>query len=192
MIYLKWLLISLLKFPLLITVPLVAPILSIFTRPDFEEKGLYSWGGLFRVYCTFDNPPQGDRGWINKHCPFPGEFYGLKGYINRTGWIIRNPIYGFAKVFSIDYFGGDCLDIKGNPGISDKNKIPGTMFARLYDSEGKVKAFEFYAVWPWSSNRNLRMRFGWKIKTDKMITRGWARHVMTANPFDGYGERGTR
>lgn len=189
MIYLKWLLISLVKLPLLLTVPFAAVLISIFTKPDFEEKDIYEWGNL---WGTFDNPPQGDRGWINKHCPFPGEFYGLKGYINRTGWIIRNPIYGFAKVFSIDYTGGDYLDIKGNPGISDKGKIPGTMFARLYDSEGRVKAFEFYAVWPWSTNRNLRMGFGWKIKTDKMQERGWARHVMTANPFDGYGKREDR
>ena len=46
MIYLKWLLISLVKLPLLLTVPLMAVIISLFTRPDFEEK-IFINGDLF-------------------------------------------------------------------------------------------------------------------------------------------------
>ena len=102
--------------------------------------------------------------------------------------MIRNPLYGFTKVADVSYDSDDVLRIKGNPGISDKYKIPGWMFATLRDRTGKLKAFEWYSVTPWSKNRNLRIRIGWKIKTDKMQERGWARHVVTLNPFDGYGK----
>ena len=185
MIYLKWLLISLVKLPLLLTVPLMAVIISLFTRPDFEEKDIYKWGS---IWGTFDNPPQGERAWVNKNSPFVGHVTGIKGYINRVLWMIRNPLYGFTKVADVSYDSDDVLRIKGNPGISDKYKIPGWMFATLRDRTGKLKAFEWYSVTPWSKNRNLRIRIGWKIKTDKMQERGWARHVVTLNPFDGYGK----
>lgn len=185
MIYLKWLLISLVKLPLLLTVPLAAVLISLFTRPDFEEKDIYKWGSL---WGTFDNPPQGERAWVNKNSPFIGHVTGIKGYINRVLWMIRNPLYGFTKVADVSYDSDDVLHIKGNPGISDKYKIPGWVFATLRDRTGKLKAFEWYSVTPWSKNRNLRIRIGWKIKTDKMQERGWARHVVTLNPFDGYGK----
>ena len=188
MTYLKWLLISLLKIPLLLTVPIAAVLVPLFYRADKDEnKDLYKRKFLGGFYIPFDNPVQGDRGWITKHSYFPNIITGFKGYLNRVGWLLRNPIYGFSKYASVTYEAVDTLTIKGNPNVNDKYKVAGWMFAMLRDSRGRLKAFEWYSVTPWSKTRDLRIRIGWKIKTDKMQERGWARHVVTINPFDGWG-----
>lgn len=54
MLVVRYILSVLSKLSLLPTVPLVAPILSLFTKPDQTD-----WGW---IYGTYDNPPQGDRG----------------------------------------------------------------------------------------------------------------------------------
>lgn len=79
-----------------------------------------------------------------KRAPFPNKLTGFKGYINRTMWIIQNPLYGYNKLTGIKCTGGE-VTIKGNPDISDKYKISGWMWATY---TGKSKAFEFYAVLP--------------------------------------------
>lgn len=173
MLIIKYLLTVTGKLLLLPTVPLVAPILSLFTKPDQTE-----WGW---IYGTYDNPPQGDRGYVAKRAPFPNKLTGFKGYINRTMWIIRNPLYGYNKMAGVKYTGGE-VTIKGNPNISDKYKIPGWMLATY-----KNKAFEFYCVLPYTSKRNIRIRIGYKIKSPKFKTMGFAPLVFTINPFDGYG-----
>lgn len=184
MIWLKWLAAVAGKILLLPTVPIACAVVSLFTRWQ-SEIGLYTWGGW---WGTFDNPPQGDRTFIREHSPFPNITSGWRGYINRVAWMWRNPLYGYAKSVGIDYDHGDVLSIKGNPNISDKYKIAGWMHASLRDSSGRVKGFEWYSVTPWGESRNLRVRLGWKIKTDKMQERGWARMVFTCNPFDTFGE----
>lgn len=184
MAILRFFFITLAKLPLLLLVPFAALGVSAFTRAMPPEQDLYSWGGMFG---TFDNPPQGDRGYIAKHAPFRNVTTGFKGYLNRVMWMIRNPLYGFTKMAGVMYEDTDRMKMRGNPDISDKYKIPGWMLATLRDKDGKLKAFEWYSVTPWAPNRNLRIRMGWKIKTEKMQERGWARHVATLNPFDGYG-----
>lgn len=184
MIYAKFLLIVLGKIIMFLGLPLALLIIPLIYRAQEEGKPLYTWGGQ---YGTFDNPPQGDRGYIAKHAPFPNVITGWKGWVNRIGWMWRNPLYGYSKSTGIEYNETDILNIKGNPNISDKYKIAGWMWATLRDSEGNLKAFEWYSVTPWSDRRNLRIRLGWKIKTEKMLERSWARHVVTINPFDGWG-----
>ena len=182
---LKFILISLLKLPLLLTVPLACLIVPLLTKEQDPNQSLYTWGGW---WGTFDNPPQGDRAYLATHSYFPNVTTGFKGYLNRAGWILRNPLYGFSKWAGITYEESDTLKIRGNSSISDKYKIPGWVFSTLRSKDGQLKAFEWYSVTPWSAKRNLRVRVGWKIKTDKMQERGWARYVLTANPFDGYGK----
>ena len=182
MIVIYYLAAVLLKLLILPTVPFASIIIPLFTRA-MPDQPLYTWGS---IYGTFDNPPQGDRGWITKHSPFPNVTTGWEGYLNRVGWMLRNPLYGLAKKLGIDYEPTDVLSIKGDPNISDKYGIQGWMHASLRDRKGKLKAFEWYSVTPWSKTRCLRVRLGWKIKTDKMQERGWARMVFTCNPFDGY------
>lgn len=177
------------KLVLFITVPFANIIVPFFYRAKSYDADKYTWGG---IWGTFDNPPQGDRGWVTKHSIFPNIVTGWKGYVNRVGWMFRNPLYGYSKLIGVDYKEGYELMIHGNPDISDKYKISGWMFATLRDTRGNLIAFEWYSVTPYSKTRNVRIRLGWKIKTEKMQERGWARHVVTINPFDGYGKREDR
>lgn len=184
MIYLKWFLLVLVDYALTLTVPFVAPIVAAFTREQPHGLPEYHWGWL---WGTYDNPPQGDEGYVKKRCWFPGITTGFKGYLNRVGWMFRNPMYGWAKKAGIEYVATDVLKIIGDEHISDKYKQPGKMFARLYRN-GKLVGFEFYGVFPWSDTRDLRVRLGWKMTTDKFRDYGFAQLVNTCNPFDGYGD----
>ena len=74
--------------------PFAAVIVSIFTKADHKERDKYKWGSIFG---TWDNPPQGDRGFREKRAPFPNVYTGWKGYINRLQWMRRNRLYNFKK-----------------------------------------------------------------------------------------------
>lgn len=63
MIYIKWLALSLVDWALLLTVPVAAPIISAFTREQPYGLSPYSWGGM---WGTYDNPPQGDKGYVRE------------------------------------------------------------------------------------------------------------------------------
>lgn len=183
-VYAKWGLLVLADFLLMLTVPFVAPVVAAFTRYQPWGQPLpYTWGGW---YGTYDNPPQGDKGFVTERCFFPGITEGLKGYINRVQWMIRNPLYGWAKWAAIDYTSNNVLITGGNPDISDKYGKPGAYLSKLYNGDGTVVAFELYAVIPWSETRDIRCRLGWKMTTDKFQTLGFAQLVDTLNPFDGY------
>lgn len=102
--------------------------------------------------------------------------------------MLRNPLYGLAKRMSLPYSPNLQLRYVGNPNISDKYRVPGWYFATVRDVAGRVAGFEFYGVFPWSRSRNLRVRLGWKLMTDKFQRLGFAPLVNTFNPFDGYGK----
>lgn len=184
MTYLKWLFLSLVDWVLHLTLLFAPPVIALFTRPMPYGLRPYTWGGL---WGTWDNPPQGDQGFAAKHALFPGVVGGWRGYVNRVQWMWRNKLYGFAKLAAIPYSLDLQLSYVGDPNISDKARRPGYYFAQLRRGRHLV-AFEFYCVLPWSSRRNLRCRLGWKFMTDKFQRYGFAQHVNTLNPFDGYGE----
>ncbi len=184
MIFLKWMVLALLDWALLLTVPLAAPIIAAFTRAEPYDQRPYSWGW---IWGTWDNPPQGDQGYAAKRAPYPGAITGWKGYLNRVMWMLRNPLYGYAKRVSVPYSDTLQLTYIGNPNISDKEKRPGWYFATVRD-DGKLVAFECYCVLPWLFGRCLRSRLGWKIMTDKFQRYGFAQLVNTFNPIDGYGD----
>lgn len=185
MIYLKWLVLALLDWALLLTVPIAAPIIAAFTRWQPHGRQPYAWGWL---WGTYDNPPQGDEGYVRQRSPFPCKVNGWRGYINRAWWMMRNPLYGFARMAALEYREDYDWRLLGTDGISDKDKRPGWYFARVYQC-GKLRGFEFYGVFPWSESRNLRIRLGWKILTDKFRRQGFAQLVNTINPLDGYGDK---
>lgn len=185
MVYFKY--ICLLFIDIILTVFTVVPaalIIPLFTREQSYGKDNYTWGWL---WGTFDNPPQGDEGFVKKRAMFPGVTTGLKGYFNRVMWMLRNPLYGLSKRMSIKWSEEYVLVVTGNEHISDKYKVPGHMFARLYKGD-KLIGFEFYMVKPWSDARDFRCRLGWKMTTEKFKNKGFAQFVGTCNPFDGYGD----
>jgi hypothetical protein len=184
MIYLKWVLLSIVKFALLLTLPFAMWIIPIFTRAEGHNKNIYSWGGW---YGTYDNGPEGDEGYVTKRSLFPNEVTGFKGYINRALWMWRNKLYGYNVLAGVKFHEDTKISFVGNPDISDKHKIKGWYYAEVH-LNGKLVGFEFYCVLPWSKRRNLRARLGWKILTRKFEQYGFAQLVTTANPFDGYGD----
>lgn len=218
-IYLKWFLLTIADWLMLLTIPIAAPFVAAaylllpYTLPDvviaayvaavlavpviaaFTREGSYlepqhTWGW---IWGTYDNPPQGDEGFVRERAWFPGVTTGFKGYLNRINWMIRNPLYGFAKIAGVEYEDNLVTTFVGNANISDKDKVPGYYFAKVHDGK-KLVAFEFYCVIPWKfqpfeHERGLRMRIGWKVMTDKYKRNGFAQLVNTINPFDGYGEK---
>lgn len=185
MIYFKWVLLLLVDLVLLLfTVLPCALIVSALTRPmEYKNDASYTWGWL---WGTYDNPPQGDEGYVRKECLFPGVVTGWKGYLNRVNWMFRNNLYGYAKLVGLKWDEQISLVQLGNPKISDKYGIPGWYFVRAY-LNNKLVGFEFYCVLPWAKTRDFRCRLGWKIDTEKFKRFGFAQFVGTANPFDGYG-----
>lgn len=155
--------------------------ISLFTRANYSPP----WADLF---MTYDNPPQGDRGWVEKRSPFPMEISGLKGYINRVGWMLRNKLYGYKRKTAVDFKPGTIVELRGDPEISDKYRIPGWLKAVARDSQGRLYAWEWYSITPYTKKRCIRIRLGWKIKGRKFMQPGdFAPLVVTFNPFDGYG-----
>lgn len=184
MTYLKWFFYTLVKGMLLLSLPLAMLVVPLFTRAQGPDKRIYTWGGW---YGTYDNPPQGDRGYVTKRSLFPNVITGWKGYINRALWMWRNKLYGYNAFASVPFSADVKVEFTGNPDISDKYKIAGSY--KAYAFKGKrLIGFEYYAVLPWSKKRNLRFRLGWKILTRKFEQYGFAQLVTTFNPLDGYGD----
>jgi hypothetical protein len=183
MIYMKWVVLAAIKLLLLVSLLAAPQIIALFTRAQYQGYRPYSWGGW---WGTWDNPPQGDEGFVQKHAFFINELYGWRGYLNRVQWMWRNKLYGYNKWAAIQYSPTDKLEYIGSPDISDKYKLPGWYFVTLRRSN-KLIGFEFYCVLPWSKARDLRARLGWKLLTRKFEQYGFAQLVTTANPFDGYG-----
>jgi hypothetical protein len=184
-IYLEWFCKATLTILLLPTTYVAAPIISLFTKAE-KDTDTHSWGGW---YGTYDNPPQGDRKYV-RSAFYPGETTGFKGYVNRIGWLLRNKLYNlkkkFGKTIKKDSF--EVVTI-GNENVSDKYKIPGSYFS-VYRVKGEPQAFEYYSVFPWSKNKCIRCRLGWKITTDKFDEiNEFAPLVLTFNPIDTYGDQ---
>lgn len=185
MIFIKWLASALLHIALLPSVVLAAPLISLITRPmPHKLPGGYTWGW---IWGTYDNPPQGDEGYLAKRCPYPGKLKGWQGCINRTMWMVRNPLYGLNRKTGVWYKHDTVVTVRGNPDISDKYRIPGWLLATARNGK-QLAAFELYAILPWSERRCLRVRLGWKIKGRKFTQPGDMAPLVTAcNPLDGYG-----
>jgi len=182
MIYLRWSCLTLIDYLLLVPFCLAVPFVSALTFP----ASMFRNGLLKRLFCTYDQDWEGDRGWRTKRCFFPNVTTGLKGYLNRCGWLWRNPNYPFQRWAAVEYAPHYLVTWKGDAEISDKYARSGYYFA-LALSGTQAVAFEFYAVIPWGK-KCTRIRLGWKIMTDKFESLGYAPMVNTITPVKGYGE----
>ena len=182
--HLAWAILDILLIPLWLVAP---PFVAIFTRAMPDEDRVYVWGGIFG---TWDNPPQGDPKHLRDGL-FPDATTGLKGYAMRVLWMWRNPAYGFAYAFKVDKTPHSVVEISGNPDITDKYAIAGSYLA-VVKEKGKVVAYEYYTIKPYGAHSEVgkcfRMRWGWKIITDKWDEFGFAQPVDTITPYKGYGE----
>jgi hypothetical protein len=177
-IYLKFLLFTLLDYLLLPLFYVAVIPASLFTKNGWKYA---PWAS------TAPNPPQGDRGWIRERSPFPKITTGFKGYINRVMWLWRNPNYPLQAALAVEYAPNLIVSFNGNDKISDKYAKPGWYFATAKNARETV-AFEFYCVIPWAFGKCLRARLGWKIMSSKFKESGLAQLVNTFNPVKSYGE----
>lgn len=177
---------SVLMYLILLPVSSVAAfVVPLYTRAQYSADRKYTWGGWFG---TYDNPPQGDVGFVTKRAPFPNCTWGFRGYVNRVAWMRRNRLYGLKRWLAVDYRVCTSRKFRGNQAISDKYKIAGWLFVTARCHSKKLQAFEWYSVTPYTKNRCLRIRLGWKIKGDKFDELGeFGALIFTVNPFDTYG-----
>ncbi len=132
MIYLKWFFFTVFKLFILLPSLLVAPqVIALFTKQMPQDLPIYTWGGW---WGTYDNPPQGDEGFVENGAFFPNTTSGLKGYVNRVQWMWRNKLYGYNKLTAIEYNVNDEMTFIGDPAISDRSKHPGWYFAKLHSA----------------------------------------------------------
>lgn len=177
MIYARWFGSVLLHLPVLLLSVLLAPLLSLATANGWPKWGVWFW--------THDNPPQGDPVYRSQRCWFPNVDTGWRGYINRVQWLWRNPVYGLGRKLGVEHSVGE-VEVTGNPDISDRRGIPGSYFA-TYRVDGKLQAFEYYAIIPWAQHRCLRIKLGWKIATRRFAgEQGYGILVYLVNPFMSY------
>ena len=177
MIIVRWLLLSCLSITVTALSYFIAPILSLFTSDRWPNWGEWFW--------TYDNPPEGDGGYIATRAPFVPSSTPLQKYVNRVFWLWRNPSYGFDKKLGIQYKPSMTVSLWGNPDVSDKRMVHGWYLAKCFD-DGELVAFEFYAVIPYGK-KCLNMRLGWKITARKFKELGFAAIVNTFSPTKQYG-----
>lgn len=158
---LRWLILLVADLSVFALAWILAPILPLFA---VGKEQLPDWLSYFSAE---DNPLDGDVGYITLHAPFKGySQHGIKRYINRVWWLVRNPGYGFSYRVLGAQINSQPLVVSGDPYVSDS---PNLTIGRTRGLSGHVllrsgKFFEFYLVRQYgSSGRCFRLRLGWKM-----------------------------
>jgi len=163
MIYTKYILLSILQLVIdIISYPL-APFVVLFCNKD---GNLPRWLSLFQ---TYDNTCDGDNGYKQEHRFFPNNANAFQVWVNRTGWLWRNPAYGFDILLGCKCKVGDRLIILGDRATGDNPYRAGVCEWKLY-REGKLVGFQYYAVSNLSSTKCLRLNAGWKLWNAEEVT----------------------
>lgn len=179
-----------LRYALLVVVSILGDLLNYFLAPVVvlfasDAGWLPRWLWWFQ---TPDNSLDGDGGWQREHRPFLIETKAWQRWWNRTRWLYRNSMYGFA----IDVLGaktrpGDRLVIEGNPAVSNRPLVNGGVFRTLYRA-GKPIYFQFYYIKAWSATRCVRINLGWKLWGFKEGESINCQLTHSPNPFMGYSK----
>ena len=174
------------KYFLLVLVDLFVSAMNIFLAPIvvlFADKS----GWLPKWLWWFQTPGDslyGSTGWQTKDRWFLVEDTKWKQWLNKVGWLYRNPIYGFAiDVLGIQGEETDTLVITGDVLTSNHNPIHyGSVRYELVRS-GKVIAFQVYTVKPtsWYNSRYTRTNYGWKLWS--FPTKEKIQFTFSPNPF---------
>ena len=157
----RWLMLLILDILMFILAMLLAPILPLFA---VGKEQLPDWLSYFSAE---DNPLDGDVGYIMQHAPFKGySQHGIKRYINRVWWLVRNPGYGFSYQVLGHRVNSVPRVVSGDPLVSDSVNLT---VGRMHGLSGHVlvregRAFELYLVRQYGkSGRCFRLRLGWKL-----------------------------
>lgn len=178
-----------LRYFLLVVISLLVSFLNYFLAPlvvpfASEEGWLPKWLWWFQ---TPDNSLDGDGGWKDEHRRFKVEDSVWKRWYNRTTWLYRNSMYGFA----IDVLGAKCLatdviKITGDIETSNRPLHSGLVRRTLYRMDEPIY-FQWYYVFKWSDTYCIRINLGWKLWGNATVDRN-CQLTFSPNPFMGYQE----
>lgn len=157
MIYIKFFIFSLFQIAIDLASYPLAPIVALFGDAD---GNLPRWLSLF---STYDNTLDGDDGYKQEHRFFPANANGFQRWANRTGWLWRNPAYGFDMLLGASCQAGQILSIEGDRRVSDNPYHPGSCFWRIIDGNGSTVAFQLYWVHNFTATTCIRVNLGWKL-----------------------------
>ena len=158
-IFIKWLLLGCVSVPMAIFSKAICWILPFFVNE--ETKRLPKWLNWF---MTPNTNADGDPAHLERH---PGTDW-WSTYKRRTAWFWRNSAYGFDRtVAGIVSKRSDTLAAYGNMDAGRRPFIPGYNIRKLYDENGKLKAWQLYfcVAWPFGlfNTKCIRGNLGWKL-----------------------------
>lgn len=178
------------RYLLLVIISITSDLLNYFLAPIVvlfasEDGWLPSWLSWLQ---TPDNSLDGDNGWKQEHRPFLIEDSKFKQWWNRTRWLYRNSMYGFA----IDVLGAktlptDTIQIIGDVNVSNRPLHNG-LVKRYIIRDGKPIYFQFYYVKAWSEIRCIRINLGWKLWSFQQDKATNCQLTFSPNPFMGYSK----
>jgi len=163
MIYIKYIFLATLQLFIGLVSYLLAPFVALFCNKD---GNLPEWLSLFQ---TYDNTCDGDDGYKEEHRFFPENANVFQVWANRTGWLWRNPAYGFDMLLGCNCKIGDMLIISGDRDTGDGPYHAGVCEWKLY-RDGKLVAFQWYYVGNFSTTKCLRVNAGWKLWNAEELT----------------------
>lgn len=183
MMYLKWLILSVLGIAVTLANVLLSPVIALFINKDGYLPGWLSW------FQTPDNPAIGDALFQGNQMAWT-----KSRYLYGVFWAIRNPGYGYdalagAKVTADYRFTTNCPD--GLEWVGDtqhgttawnstRHFVEGTLF-RTLETNG-VTYWEFVWIKCWTPAKYSRIKLGWALWSP--FTVGQVRNLeVTISPW---------
>ena len=156
MIYIKFVVFSIFQLFIDIASYPLAPFVALFSDAQGNLPGWLS------PFGTYDNTLDGDDGYKQEHRFFPANANGFERWANRTGWLWRNPAYGFDLLLGATAQSGYQLIIRGDRRVSDNPYHPGICTWKII-RDGKTVAFQVYWVHDFTATTCARVNIGWKL-----------------------------
>jgi hypothetical protein len=177
-------------YAMLVIVSLTADFLNLFLAPAAalfasESGWLPRWLWWFQ---TPDNSLDGDEGWKAEHRPFMIEDSKVKRWWNRTRWMHRNSMYGFAiGVLGYTVQEGDIYSAEGSESVGNRPLHNGLVKRKFVTKDGE-EYWQCYYVKAWSKTKCIRINLGWKLWGNPQPGKQCA-FVFSVNPFMGYSQK---
>jgi hypothetical protein len=163
MIYIQYIFLAIIQLVIDIVSYPLAPFVALFCN---KNGNLPYWLSLFQ---TYDNTCDGDNGYKEEHRFFPNNANAFEIWANRTGWLWRNPAYGFDMLLGVTVKPTDVMVIFGDRATGDNPYHAGLCTWKLYRNN-KLIAFQYYYVGDFSATKCLRVNAGWKLWNAESIT----------------------
>lgn len=176
--YLRWILLQPVSILASIFGLIFNPLIALAAREDGTLPDYLIWLG------TLDNTLDGDDGWKLEHRPFMNESNKFRRWVNRTFWLYRNNMYGFAeRVLGFQLPQDYIYTCLGSEEVGNRPLQEGSV-KRLITLRDRTY-WHFYYVKAWTPTMCLRVNIGWKLWGEKKPG-NYYQMVLSINPFMGY------